>query len=1525
MYQFNFNVMRKIINQFIVTAILASVCSQTAIAQNIDYGSAKEKIYVQTSHVFFKQGETAYFKIYVVNAKDQTAASLSSIVYVDIINPSGNVLQKLNYKIENGYAEGSYEFGELAVGGVYKIKAYTTWMRNENESSFFIKEITLQKVITPRILMKLDFPEKGYGAGSEVTADFSMRDLSDQPVKYFPAKFTVSIGGEQIQTDEFKSDHEGKAKIKFKLPSDLKTNDGLLNVTVNYDSYTEAISRSIPIVLNKIDLQFMPEGGTFVSGINSNVAFKALNENGKAADIKGEVLDSHGNKITSFESYHFGMGKFSFTPQKGESYKVKITSPANILQQFELPAATGSEVVMNFSKSNDQIKVRLASTDIRRVTLVGQTKSVVFYAREFLLQPGEEYVEINEAQFPVGIAQFTLYGANNDPLSERLMFLNENKNLQVKISADKNKYMPREKVTLTITTLDEFGKPIPSNFSLAVIDDKLWTFADDKQDHILSWLLMSSELKGTIEEPQFYFKKEEPKSIPALDLVMLTHGYRYYDYIDYVKEEGQLKFIPDQDNILSGVVQDGKGDPVIANVYLASANPGGKGMQIRTDDSGVFFFSHLDPATNYYVIAQPLDKEKNVTIKILQKGIGYNPQTTSLSKRSPAVEPKFVINQKQELELTAFGIKKTLRALPYSVENQKPLNLLGDVKITANLTEVVVVGYGAQRKKDITGAIAIVRADELNGFGDVAQALQGKVAGVQFFNNANPGLFAKVKIRGSRSLAGMDQPLYVLNGIPLDQFDFSLFNPSDIESVTVLKDATATALYGARAAQGAILIESKKYRNEKINFKFDNGFNYTSQLVTISGPAYSFIKKFYTPKYKDTRTEERTDFRETIYWNPVVQTDKDGKATVEFYNSDASTTFRAIAEGIGWNGKLGRAETTYAVQNVMALDAKIPPYLTVGDTALIPLVIRNNRNEDLDITINVDMPAKFKMDHFKNGLTLNANNSQQILIPLYAIAEAKGVIKFTIENQFGTEKLVLPISAADKGFPVIETFSGNKSQQHNFTINKMVPGTLKANLKLFKNLEGQLLDGIESMLREPYGCFEQTSSCTYPNIYVLKYLKESGKVNPEIEKKALGYIERGYAKLAGYETAKNGFEWFGNTPPHEALTAYGLLEFTDMKEFVKVDERMLKRTKEFLLSRRDGKGLFNLSGGGYDLFASVPNKIANIYIVYALTQAGIGNEIQLEYQTAVKKALESKDGYQLSMMALAADNMNNDKDFRLLMNALKDIYQKGLNAETSVVNSRDASLRVETASLYALALMRESSPNIGIISSLISRILSEKSYYGYGSTQATVLALKAIVEYSKLIGKISEDSKIDFIVNNKTVKDSSEIQEKLHDGANRFNVQYSQQDKNIPYSLEVSYNTLTPPNNEKAELQLKTSLKNNFAQVGETVRMEVEVTNTKDILQPMSIAKIGIPAGLSAQPWQLKEIMEKKQVAYYEIFDNYIVFYWMGFTPAETKKIDLDLKAEIAGTYKGKASTAYLYYTPEYKNWNDGAEIKIDK
>lgn len=1503
--------MKKRIHYHILSALLLCACCLPAFSQQPEYTNSKEKVYVQTSHVFFKPGETMYFKIYVVNANNQTPSRLSRVVYADIVSPSGNTLQKLNYKVEDGYAEGSFSFSEQATGGIYKIRAYTNWMRNEDDKTFFVREIILQKVIAPRLLMKLDFPEKGYGPGNEVKASFSVRNLSDQPIKNYPAEYTVSIGGVALQTHRFTTNSEGRADIRFVLPAELKTNDGLLNITIHYDSYTEAISRSIPIVLNNIDLQFMPEGGTFVAGVPTNVAFRAVNENGKPVDIKGEVRDGAGNVITSIESYRFGMGRFAFTPQDGQVYTVRLNAPAHTEQSFTLPAVSKNGVVLNVLKANKRVILQLTSTDELPVRLTGETRNNAYYSEIIALKRGENTVDIDESAFPAGIARFTVSTPNGMPMAERLVFMNEERRLQVSITPDKQAYLPRGKVRLTVSTKDENGQPVPSNLSVAVVDDKLWTFADDKQDNILSWLLMSSELHGKIEEPAFYFKQDEPMARPALDLVMLTHGYRYFDYIENVQKEGVMKFLPEQSNILAGVILNSREQPVKADVFLISPAPGEKAARFHTGEDGLFFFSSLSPNSNYYVLAGAMDKKETISIRVLQNGDGYNPLSIPELSRLAArgAHP-------DSASIAAID-KQRNRKAPL----KQPLGMAEN-----RLEEVVVIGYGTQLKRNMTGSVTTISAMNIPAGADIARALEGKVAGVVVTEKANPGEAPAVSIRGMGTLNGGQQPLYILDGIPMESFSLNSLNPADINSITVWKDAVATATYGSRAAYGVIVIESKKSGNERITFDLSPRASYTSEFIKANGTVYSIARKFYAPRYFSHDAHERNDFRETIYWNPVVQTDRTGSAVIEFYNSDASTTFRVIAEGIGYNGKAGRAEQTYAVRSAMGIDAKIPPYLTVGDKALIPLVIKNNGTEPLQISVKLRLPGQLRAGKYDNTATVLPGSSQQLSIPVEATAAVKGNIQFDVESTSGKETLVLPIEATDKGFRVIQTISGNQPGQHGFDIGKIVPGSLKANLQLFTSLEGQLLDGIESMLREPYGCFEQTSSSTYPNIYILKYLKTAGRSNPGVEKRALDYIDRGYKRLVGFETTQNGFEWFGKAPAHEALTAYGLLEFTDMQEFVDVDKKMLDRTRRFLLGRRDGKGSFTLATGGYDRFASVPNKIADIYIVYAMTEAGMGADIVPEYQAALKKALAGNDGYQLALMALAASNMKNDADYNQLMEALSIQYrQRRLASETSVVNSRDASLRVECLSLYALALMRKPQPDIALVADIISKVLGEKSYYGYGATQSTVLALHAIVEYSKLRGRVTEEAGVTFTLNNQPVSDNDHVLTALKEEKNVFGARYSREENTVPYCLEVSYNTLTPPNSDKTELTLATRMANNRARIGETVRMEVSVTNEKAQLQPMTIAKIGIPAGLAVQPWQLKEIMEKNEVAYYEIFDNYLVLYWMGFTARETKKINLDLKAEIAGVYKGKAGTVYLYYTPEYKYWAEGVEADISQ
>lgn len=1498
------------INCFFI-CLLFSIASQ---AQQYDYNSFKERIYLHTSHVFFQPGDEVYFKLYLVNAKDQTPAVLSKVAYVEVMDPSGKVLAKHNYKIQDGYAEGSYVFAPDAPGGIYKLRAYTTWMRNEKDSLLFVKELNVQQVIPPRVLMKLDFPKKGYGPGDEVTADYSIRNLSDQPIAGYKVNYKVSIAGAVIHTAPATTGKDGKVQLKFNLPANLQTTDGLLNVTIDYDAYKESISRSIPIVLNKIDLQLLPEGGTLVAGLTSNIAFRAVNEHGKPVDVTGEVLDHAGNKISGFQSYYGGMGKFPFTPEAGEKYTVKITSPLHISETYNFPAFTNEGIVMNAGRKDGQLMMDISSTTAQRVTLTGQTKSIIFYTKVLDLNAGTQSIAIDTSLFPAGIARFTITPRNKPAVAERLVFLNKSKVLQVSITTDKSQYLPREKVVMTVKTTGENGMPLPANLSLSVMDDKLWTFADDKQDHILSWLLMSAELRGKIEEPLFYFRRDEPKADPALDLVMLTHGYRYFDYIPETANGDSLKYFPDEGRVLSGVIVNRKNEPVKATVFLISTADNGKATQMTTEADGAFFFANLDIYDNYYVIARAVKPKESVTIRMEQNGVEFNDiRSRKLhEKGSPVRKPVYplpVVPLKKEDANAVQNIVK----IDHAIGDDKALN------------EVIVIGYGVQKKMNMTGAVAMAGAKDLNDMpaGNLQMLMQGRVPGLQIIQQGNPGAPADLRIRGNASLTGNNQPLYVVDGVPMDGLDPNL-NPNDIDYIEVVKTVQATAIYGTRGANGVIVVTTKKKRPGNIRVGLNKKSYYATALAKGGMVNFAAARRFYAPRYATTDTKERNDFRETIYWNPVVQTGTTGTATLEFYNSDATTTFRAIAEGIAWNGKPGRAEATWSARSALQIDAKIPPYLSVGDQAMIPLVLKNNGATSLELDISIAVPEHMLAGKFENRITINANSATQVLVPLEGIAPTSGTVKFTVNGNAGTETLALPITVAQRGFPVINTFSGDKSAHHTFVVNQPVKGSIQTKLLVFNALEEQLLDGVASMLREPYGCFEQTSSSTYPNILILKCLKESGRSNRAIENKAMEYIEAGYKKLIGYETAMNGFEWFGKTPPHEALTAYGLLEFTEMQAFIDVDKSMLARTKAFLLSRRDGQGGFQLSSGGYDKFASVPNNIANLYIVYALAQAGIGSEIQKEYETGVQKALASKDGYQMALMALAASNMKKTADFNQLMQALKESYQKdNLSSATSVVNSHDVSLRVEALSLYTMALARETTPDKVAMAAAISKILASKTYYGYGATQATVLALQAIVEYIRLKGPANEEGSILFHLNNAPLEVGKTFDEAVKNGTNNFTVQYNPPKEGVPYSMEVAYYTMQPASSEAAALQLATTLSDTRSKVGETVRMNIQVKNKQSMLQPMSIAKIGIPAGLSLQPWQLKELTEKNEVAYYEIFDNYLVLYWMGFSPGETKTIRLDLKADVPGKYKGKASNCYLYYTPEHKHWQEGTAIEI--
>jgi len=435
-------------------------------------------------------------------------------------------------------------------------------------------------------------------------------------------------------------------------------------------------------------------------------------------------------------------------------------------------------------------------------------------------------------------------------------------------------------------------------------------------------------------------------------------------------------------------------------------------------------------------------------------------------------------------------------------------------------------------------------------------------------------------------------------------------------------------------------------------------------------------------------------------------------------------------------------------------------------------------------------------------------------------------------------------------------------------------------------------------------------------------------------------LKRGYKSLTTFETKEKGYEWFGASPAHEGLTAYGIMEFVDMqKAGGEVDEKMVERTATWLLSKKDGKGGFARKTYAAHNFGMISDEIMNAYIVYALAEAGY-KDLKKEFESSYKNAMDKKDPYMLAMMANAAYSIGEIGKGNEAMNVLVSMQDKNgswTGTTHSITYSQGQSLTVETTSIAVMAILKSQNKNATALSSAVKYLVGARSGYGtFSSTQGTILALKALTEYAKFSKKTDEDGTVEIYVDNKKVAvknykagEKGEIaidsleQFIAGEGVHSIKVKYVGVKNPLPYSVALNYNTSLPNSNKECAIDLKTKLATKTANVGETVRLTATITNKKKEEVPSTMAIIGVPAGFTIQPWQLKELQEKNVFDYYEIKGNNIAIYYRGMGAGAVKEINLDLKAEMPGTYDSPASSAYLYYTNEYKTWTGLDKVTI--
>ena len=492
--------------------------------------------------------------------------------------------------------------------------------------------------------------------------------------------------------------------------------------------------------------------------------------------------------------------------------------------------------------------------------------------------------------------------------------------------------------------------------------------------------------------------------------------------------------------------------------------------------------------------------------------------------------------------------------------------------------------------------------------------------------------------------------------------------------------------------------------------------------------------------------------------------------------------------------------------------------------------------------------------------------------------------------------------------------------------------------------------GLEGLIREPSGCFEQTSSSNYPNVMILDFLQSNQLAAPDLIARTQKKLDRGYRKLVGYETKEKGYEWFGSTPAHEALTAYGVLQFEDMKAvYGSVDNEMVTRTVNYLKTRRDGKGGFKRSRQALDSFGRASKKVTNAYITWAISMAGLGRDFDREVKAQLQQAQKSNDAY---MIALVANTLLQIPSYKKQANQLvkklaKMQNQQGAwsNADHSITRSTGHNLHIETTSLALLALMKHKKYKSHIRKG-IKWLNTKRGGFGrWGATQATILALKAMTEYIKLNRMTESSGQVELWIDQQLVT-SIQYQKGRKDPivlsstgetvntvlkaylaqltSDKHSIELRHKGKSqLPYTLAVTYRSPQPASHAQAPIQIQTKLAKNKVKMGENVRLTATITNTSKKGQPMTIARVGFPGGLTYQTWQLKELKEKGMIAFYETRAREVILYFRSLAPEAVKEIPLELVAMVPGTYQGPASQTYLYYSDDRKHWDAGVKVQI--
>ena len=693
----------------------------------------------------------------------------------------------------------------------------------------------------------------------------------------------------------------------------------------------------------------------------------------------------------------------------------------------------------------------------------------------------------------------------------------------------------------------------------------------------------------------------------------------------------------------------------------------------------------------------------------------------------------------------------------------------------------------------------------------------------------------------------------------------------------------------------------------------------------------------------------RRYFPETMYVHPELVTDENGVAELTLPIADSITEWRVSALASSADGKLGALSKPLKVFQDFFVDLDMPVALVRGDEVTIPVAVYNYLTEPQTVRIELKQEPWFEArgaTRMAVALGPGAVDGREVRIRVLQAGRHR--LSLRADGTKLSDALARELLVSEAGQERSDSASGTLLPGETARVTVQVPdaavqGSSRLMAKLFPSRLSSALDGLENALRMPHGCFEQTSSATYPNVLIYDYLKRAGKLTPQFEQRAKRMIGLGYQRLLGFEVRGGGFEWFGRPPANQVLTAYGLMEFADMSRVFPVDEALIRRTQRWLIARQQGDGSWapdsrSLSDG---LWRSGFNGkvMVTAYLAWALAESGYRGPALNRALDYLSRALERiDDAYSLSLALGAAARVQ--RQGTLATTAAARLEKMGLArgklvefkpAHATAYYGRGRAGSVETTALAAYALsLAGRSPQL--VQGALSYLAENRDYRGtWHSTQGTILALRALLGDA---GAADKDQQVTVRINGQDagshrLKAGSD-QPVLIDLGPRaragVNVVELTSEARTTFQVVATY---TLPWREKgADEELPLSLKVDYDRtrvgLGGIVPLEVTLTYRRPEPSGMVLLSLGLPAGLAPVPDDLQALVSAGTVARHELAGDHVNFYIDRLTTGSPLSFKLRLKARAKVKTQGVGSLAYLYYHPEVRTTAPPAAVVVN-